>query len=247
MGRAPVQRLYEAVREALPQTPEDPVNKLGRAVLVPLLSATASAATTLVPSAVAAQSVETHPPVLSEAEEIALARSAAPPNVSADATILVLREGRYETAVVGSSDVHCMVSRSQPLSLEPICYDPEASRTMLRIESRQVEMRLAGVSEEERERRIAESIGSGELALPRRPALAYMLSAGQILYADAETRVGAWNPHIHMYMPYATAEQFGGLTPGGASTGTAFVFDAGKPTANLVVIVKEFVEPEPSG
>jgi hypothetical protein len=218
------------------------MNRLIQVALVLLLTAPGIA-----PTGAVAQSAETEPPMLSEAEEIVLARSAAPSNVSGEAAILVLRDGRYETAVPGSNDVTCMVSRSQPLSLEPICYDPEASRTMLRMEIRRVEMRLAGVSEEERERHIAESIGSGELTLPRRPALAYMLSAGQILYADAETRVGAWNPHMHLYMPYATAEQFGGLIPGGTSTGTAFVFDAGKPTANLVVIVREFVEPEVAG
>lgn len=201
----------------------------------------------LLPAAALAQTAGDRVPRLSEAEEIALARSAAPANISEQATILVLRDGRYETAAVGSSGVTCMVSRSRPLSMEPICYDPEASRTILRIETRQVELRLAGVSEEERERRIAELIGGGELALPQRPALAYMMSAGQILYADAETRVGAWYPHIHLYLPYATPEQFGGLTPSGPSTGTALVADAGKPTANLVVLVREFTQPEATG
>jgi hypothetical protein len=73
--------------------------------------------------------------------------------------------------------------------------------------------------------------------------MAYMMSAGQVLYSDAETKVGAFLPHIHLYMPYATAEQFGGL--GANPTGApATMSDAGKPTANLIVFVREFVEPE---
>lgn len=194
----------------------------------------------LLPAAAAAQSAPT-PPVLTEAEEIALARSAAPAEVSAGATILVLRGERYGTAREGSSGVTCMVSRSQPLALEPICYDPEASRTILPMEIRRVEMRLAGLESEEIDRRIASAIGEGELALPQRPAMAYMLSEGQVLYSDPETRVGAFVPHIHLFVPYATAEQFGGLGEG-FPTAPAVIFDEGKPTANLVVFVREFVE-----
>ena len=198
----------------------------------------------LLPAAAAGQTAES-PPVLSEIEEIALARSAAPSNVSSEATILVLRNGRYETAYEGSNDVTCMVSRSLPLAIEPICYDPEASRTILQTEIERVELRLAGVSAEEIERRLAESIGSGELAVPNRPAMAYMMSAGQILYSDAETKVGSFRPHLHLYIPYATAEQFG--LYGEPSTEAALVSDGGTPTANLIVFVREFVQPKGVG
>jgi hypothetical protein len=177
---------------------------------------------------------------LSEVEEIALARSAAPSDVSSRATILVLRNDRYETGHQGSNGVTCMVSRSLPLAIEPICYDPEASRTILQLEIRRVELRLAGVPTDEIERRLAESIGTGEFAIPARPALAYMMSARQILYADEETRVGAFRPHLHLYVPYATAEDFG--LQGAASADAAWVSDAGKPTANLIVFVSEFVD-----
>lgn len=199
-----------------------------------------AAAALLLPVAALAQTAAT-PPILLEAEEIALARSAAPAEVTDGATILVLLEGRYRTAAEGSNGVTCMVSRSLPLSLEPICYDPEASRTILALEIRRVEMRLSGLSPEEVDQRIAEAIGSGELLLPQRPAMAYMLSAGQILYSDAETSVGAFVPHIHLYMPYATAAQFGGLGAG-PPVAPAVMSDEGKPTANLIVFVREFVE-----
>ncbi len=199
------------------------------------------AAALLFPLAATAQTADA-PPILTESEEIALARSAAPASVTTDATILVLRGKKYQTVHAGTNGVTCMVSRSQPLALEPICYDPEASRTILQMELRLVEMRLAGVTADEIERRIDEAIGNGDLVLPQRTALAYMLSAGQVLYADAETKVGSFRPHFHVYMPYATAEHFGGLS-GDPSTAHALVFDAGKPTANLIVFARDFVEP----
>jgi hypothetical protein len=199
----------------------------------------------LLPLAAHAQTTDA-PRVLSEAEEIELAKSAAPPNVSHDATILVLRDGRYRKAVEGAGQVTCMVSRSQPLSLEPICYDAEASRTVLRIEILRVESRLAGVPIDESERRIESMIESGELPVPDRPAMAYMMSADQVLYADADTHVGQWYPHIHIFIPYATADQFGGFSAEMApAVGT--VVNEGEPTANLMIRVREFVQPAGDG
>ncbi|MEN8145590.1 MAG: hypothetical protein ABFS14_11630 [Gemmatimonadota bacterium] len=157
---------------------------------------------------------------------------------------MVLQGTSYETAFEGSNGVTCLVSRSQPLSIEPICYDSEASKTILPREVRRVELRLAGLSPEEIDRQIEQAIGSGELALPQRPAMMYMMSADQILYSDSETRVGAFYPHIHVHIPYATAQQFGGLSVDGPSTGAAYMFDGGKPTANLVIIVREFTQPQ---
>src|SRR5579864_8730145 len=44
--------------------------------------------------------------------EIALARSAAPPSISADATVLVLTRHGFETAVPGKNGWVCLVDRS---------------------------------------------------------------------------------------------------------------------------------------
>jgi hypothetical protein len=41
-------------------------------------------------------------------------------------------------------------------------------------------------------------------------------------------------------MPYATAEQFGGLG-GRPPAAPAAMFEGGKPTANLIVFVRDFV------
>ena len=104
-----------------------------------------------------------------------------------------------------------------------------------------VELRLAGVPAEEIDSRVDAMIASGKLAVPTRPAMAYMMSPDQVLYADAETRVGQWQPHIHIYIPYATAEQFGGFSSDMVPAVGAVV-NGGRPTANLIIRVREFVE-----
>ena len=77
---------------------------------------------------------------LDEAEEIVLARSAAPAEVSANATIWAIRDGRYTIVVEGNAN-HCFVARTYPKSMEPVCYDPEAAKTILPIEIRRFELR----------------------------------------------------------------------------------------------------------
>ena len=59
------------------------------------------------------------------AKEIALARSAAPAEVSRDATVYVLTDTGYAVAVPGSNGNACLVDRSWPDSLEPQCFDPD--------------------------------------------------------------------------------------------------------------------------
>ncbi|HEX9895673.1 MAG TPA: hypothetical protein VGA78_17210, partial [Gemmatimonadales bacterium] len=161
----------------------------------------------LVPAALLAQSEA--PPVLSEAEEIRLARSGAPPEVTKAATVLVLRNGKYVEAVKGSGDVTCLVNRSQPLSLEPECYDGEASITVLPIHRFQTEQRIAGTPKSEIDARVDERLRSGEFRLPRRPALVYMMSAAQVLYNDNGQKVGPWLPHLMWYFPYLKAADLG--------------------------------------
>ncbi len=50
--------------------------------------------------------------------EIALARSAAPPSISHDATVMVLGRHGYETAVEGKNGFVCVVERAWTGSFE---------------------------------------------------------------------------------------------------------------------------------
>jgi hypothetical protein len=180
--------------------------------------------------------------LLPQAEEIALARSAATADVSDSAAVWIFTARGYELAVRGANGVSCLVSRDWLASLEPICYDPEGAATIMRIGMRRNELLHEGVPVAEADRRIAQAIAEGELRLPARPALAYMFSSAQRLISPDGRPVGAWHPHLMLYYPYLTAA---GLGLGGGAGGAAFVSGDATPLSVLIVKVGEFVEPRP--
>ena len=135
------------------------------------------------------------PPLLPREREIALARSAAPPEVSDRATVLVLARGKgFVVAEPGTNGVTCLVDRSWPDAIEPHCFDPEGSRTILPVHARQMELREQGLSKASIQADIADGYRTGRFVVPARPALTWMMSAEQILYNDDGMRVGAWIP-----------------------------------------------------
>jgi hypothetical protein len=204
----------------------------------------------LAPAAAGAQSATAtirygEPVRLPVAEEIALARSAAPAAVSAEATVLVLEEGakRWIVGAEGTNGATCYVSRSWPESLEPHCFDPEGSRTILPIHLKTAEMGHAGATEDEIEREIAAGVAAGRYRYPARPAMSYMLSSGQILVSDEGESVGAWQPHLMIYWPGLTKADLGGSGEGPLLGDSMILSDEGTDEAVLIVVYPEFVDP----
>jgi hypothetical protein len=173
--------------------------------------------------------------------EIALARSAAPSAVSRDATVMVLTHRGFEVGARGTNGVTCVVNRSHPQSLEPHCFDAEASATMLPIELRRTELLRDGKSAEEIDREIAAGLLSGKYRLPRRPAMSYMMSREQVLYSDDGRNVGRWHPHLMIYYPHLTSADLG--LGGEPSTEAATVVDEGQAVSNIMIVVKDFTSP----
>ena len=197
----------------------------------------------LTASAVSGQSAQAWsddlPPLLDRVEEIRLARSAAPAAVTADATVLVLERGGYVEAEAGTNGVTCYVSRTWPGSLEPHCFDGEGSATILQVHLTRARLREEGKTREEADVAVGLALASGDLRLPARPVMSYMMSADQVLFNDDGERVGSWQPHLMIYVPYITSEALG-LGGGPPSTDAAIVVDPGTPEANIMVVVKEF-------
>ncbi len=177
-------------------------------------------------------------PLLPRDREVALARSAAPAEVSRDATVMVLTERGFEVAVKGGSGVTCVVNRSHPRSLEPQCFDAEGSATVLPMELRRTELLRDGRATEEIDREIAVGLLEGKYRLPRRPAMSYMMSSEQVLYSDEGRKVGQWQPHLMIYYPHLTSADLG--LGGAPSTRAALVVDEGQAVSNIMIVVKEF-------
>jgi hypothetical protein len=155
------------------------------------------------------------------ADEIALAKSAAPPSITDKATILVLTPHGYDTAVKGSNGFVCAVERSwmsnydfpqfwNPHMRGPLCYNPAAVRTILPYTIRRTELVLAGRSKSEMSDAIKADIEKHKLPPLENGAMTYMLSKQQFL----NDRAHNWVPHLMFYFPREPAASWGADLPG---------------------------------
>jgi hypothetical protein len=140
--------------------------------------------------------------------EVALARTAAPPAISNDATVLVLTRQGYKTAVEGKSGFVCFVDRSwsgpfddaeywNPKKRGPTCMNAPAARSALPVTNRVTELALAGLSKDAILARMKESIAKQEFGPPEIGSMSYMLSKSQYLNDDNPH----WHPHLMFYLP----------------------------------------------
>jgi hypothetical protein len=140
--------------------------------------------------------------------EIALARSAAPEEISRNATVLVLGKNGYETAVEGTNRFVCVVERSwmspfdspefwNPKMRGPICYNPPAVRSVLPYTINRTNLVLAGLSKQQMEDSIKGKVVKGELPVPETGAMSYMMSKDGYLNDE----VGRWHPHLMFHVP----------------------------------------------
>jgi hypothetical protein len=154
--------------------------------------------------------------MMDRAAEIALAKSAAPPSIADNATVLVLTSHGYETAVKGSNGFVCAVERGwmsqydfpqfwNPHMRGPLCYNPPAVRSILPYTIKRTELVLAGRSKPEMIAAIKAAIASHGLPPLESGALTYMMSKQQYLNDEAHN----WVPHLMFYFPRAPASTWG--------------------------------------
>ena len=170
----------------------------------------------LAPVVLAAQpqsSYPSPPKSLGEDVEIALALTAAPSEITADADVYVLRGTEFVKAKSGSNGCACMVARDlHEGSRYPICFDREGARTLLQREMMEGSLRAKGTREEDVQRAVDAAYAKGDLRLPTKAAVAYMMSPQQVLFSSARSdgrRVGAWAPHLMLMLPGVTPDQLG--------------------------------------
>jgi len=154
--------------------------------------------------------------LMTEQNEVALARSAAPASISGDATIVVLKQHGYETAVKGKNGFVCIVERSwmspfdwpefwNPKMRGPICFNAAAVRSVLPYTYKRTEMILAGLSKTQIMDRLKQAIASKEVPALEAGAMCYMMSRDAYL-GDSN---GHWHPHLMFYGPRSGGEDWG--------------------------------------
>lgn len=153
--------------------------------------------------------------------EIALARSAAPPSISGDAEILILARDGYHTAVPGKNGFTCVVERGwmsplnspdfwNPKLRGPVCYNPQASRSILPYTIERTKLALKGLTETQIIDSMKAAFDSNQIPLPEPGAMSYMMSKNGYL-GDAN---GHWRPHLMFHIPNASAASWGANLPG---------------------------------
>jgi len=152
--------------------------------------------------------------IADRAQEIALARTAAPASIAAAAEVLVLSSNGFDNAVKGDNGFVCLVERSwdkgfadaefwDPKIRAPICLNRAAAESVLPIYRERAKWALSGASLQEIKRRTAASAAAHTPPAPG--AMAYMLSKDQYL-SDAG---GHWYPHVMFFTPNIDAHAWG--------------------------------------
>jgi len=172
-------------------------------------------------------------PLLPREREIALAESAGPAGAVKAATIYLLGEAGYEIARSGTNGFSCLVVRSRPDTLEPICYDPEGTTTHLPADLAEARLRGEGKAEEAIGREMAEGFKTGAYRAPRRAGVAYMLSEENRVFNGE--KVIPYPPHVMIYAPYVTNQDIGADF---SSPWHPWVLEEGTPGAYIMVVVR---------
>ena len=172
----------------------------------------------LLSSTVAIQAVAQELPKVYDAsmpreQQIALAESAAPAEVSSKATVYVLGTKGYEKAREGTNGFSCFVSRHfvkpTETTIEPQCFDAEGSRTLLLVYVHGEELRTNGKSETEIKADVASGYKEGRYQYPSKPGFLYMMSSQNRLSAIPDHGTGIFPPHLMFYAPNMTTKDIG--------------------------------------
>jgi hypothetical protein len=181
--------------------------------------------------------------------EIVLAKSAAPDNISGHATIKVLTASGFQAVHDGDNGFVCMVMRGwsaptyTPAQFRdlvydakvraPICFNPEASRTVLPYYELRSKLGMEGKTPDQIAKGVQVAYAKGELPKRGSVSFAYMWSADQNLASG----IGHWHPHMMVFAPYYDNSMLGNNEFG--SPLPQLTDDAGTPFAVVVIPVDD--------
>jgi hypothetical protein len=173
-------------------------------------------------------------------QQISIALSAAPEEVRDKASVYVLGPKGFEKAREGTNGVNCLVNRHfatpAETTIEPMCYDPEGSRTLLLADLYSEELRSKGMSEAEIKDEVANGWRDGHFKAPSKLGIRYMLSSDNRLGPTPDHKTFRVPPHLMFYAPYMTGKDLGFDSDSAA----AFLVRPGLPDATVIVF------PDPS-
>lgn len=155
------------------------------------------------------------------ADEIAQARTAAPPSISDAAEIMTLDAHGYQTAEKGKNGFVCLVQRAwfsnlgavefwNPKLRAPICFNPQGARSVLPLFLERTRWAMGGMSQAEMTDRTKAEIAAHAIPAPEIGTLTYMMAKGAYL---GDAAGGPWRPHLMFFLPRMAAADWGADLP----------------------------------
>jgi hypothetical protein len=189
--------------------------------------------------------------IASVADEVALARSAAPTSIAGDADVLTLASHGYETAAKGKNGFVCMVWRSwaadfdeaefwNPKIRGPICLNAAAVRSVLPGYLERTKWVLAGISRTAMIARTKAAVTANRFTLPAPGAMSFMMSKQGYL---GDAAGGHWHPHLMFFVDHTDGAAWG------ADLGGSQIFsarDTHDPVTTFFVLVAKWSDGTPA-
>jgi hypothetical protein len=164
------------------------------------------------------------------AQQIAIARSAAPDEVSKDAAVYVLGKKGYELAVKGSNGFTCLIERERADTVAPECFDAEGSRTTVQAVLFREAERAKGATDKDIDAAVAAGYKQGRFHAPAKPGIVYMMSNQNYVVNPSTQKVIHFPGHLMFYAPYATTKTVG------SGKGAPYIVHPGLPDALMIVV-----------
>ena len=166
---------------------------------------------------------------VSAACEEALALSALPKRLRADASVYVLTEDGYRLSRKGSGPFTCIVERNHEQALIPQCPDAAGADSVVPGIIRKSEWAIAGVPTAERRERFAADVSAGELKPPARAGISYMMSNFSYAWNSRRNGLIRIPPHVMFYAPNLDNDDIGGSIEEGVghNRGVPFIVEKG--------------------
>ena len=155
-------------------------------------------------------------------DEIAVARSAAPASISADAGVYVLGRKGFEEAAKSKNGFVCFVERSwfanfddpefwNPKLRSPNCFNAAAARSVLPQFLARTQWVLAGQGREQMVQRARAEFAAHHFTGPEPGAMTFMLSKRGYV---SDSAAGPWLPHLMFFVPHGQSALYGAGLPG---------------------------------
>jgi len=160
--------------------------------------------------------------------EIALARSAAPARLRADASVYGLKDGVYEKLVDGGGPLTCVTERNHRDALIPQCMDRGGVDSVLPAIIARSLMSVHGASFAEIKTDSDRRLREGEFAPLPGAGISYMMSAYNYIFVESANEVRKVAPHVMFYAPNLGNGDIGGSFESMSNNiGTPFILNPG--------------------